>query len=565
MSIKKCVLKLIGFGLNQVVMGESAETVVDFIHSRLESQADELRKALVRAHKRAWQVVGMALGGDTMLARLKKTVAEADHRLMAASIRKLLESGALNLEGQRDGFRQTCLQEWQIARRQGLLNVQLESGDLAEAVQSLPLRPDVDLIALAGQAVAALATDLSDTCPNLAKVIQYGQPPLLVAVFSFCLRNEVRKNEDLDDELKTQELRRLYGNNRQIFRELDELCDRFEAHFDRLFDQLDQLQDTATDTNRKVAELCRMMQELFARQHIPNRGPMRGEYSYCIRDENERKAVRAFLEQYRRLDDETRRRCPELLNNLGRLQVSTGYYEEAEESFTAEAAYREKSQDKAEAHYNAFIAALEARNWSVALENISEAWKLDEQRFTMFPLRKYQPMRILGAGGFGIAFLCTDRYTNFQVVIKTLRPECLDRNATAIFQEASMLFSLNHQNIIAARTADYADEAEQRPYLVMNYFDGQNLDEYLQNEKLSEAEVVEIIQQVAQGVDAAHKKGIYHRDLKPGNVLIRRDANSWQVKVIDFGLALRHEMLVPVRSDKSDRYGYCGYSRLRTA
>ena len=96
-------------------------------------------------------------------------------------------------------------------------------------------------------------------------------------------------------------------------------------------------------------------------------------------------------------------------------------------------------QAKAEAHFNAYRAALEQRDWASALRELIEAVKLDGRRFAPFPVGKYHPLRILGAGGFGVAFLCKHKYMDAQVVVKALMLEDLGRDADKVFAEAQVL------------------------------------------------------------------------------------------------------------------------------
>jgi len=79
-----------------------------------------------------------------------------------------------------------------------------------------------------------------------------------------------------------------------------------------------------------------------------------------------------------------------------------------------------------------------------------------------------------------------------------------------------------------------------RPYLVMDYFDGIPLDDFVKEHgPLAPADVKLIIRPIANGLLAAHGKGILHRDVKPANILVREEEDGWRVKLIDFGLALK--------------------------
>src|SRR5205823_6178728 len=83
-----------------------------------------------------------------------------------------------------------------------------------------------------------------------------------------------------------------------------------------------------------------------------------------------------------------------------------------------------------------------------------------------------------------------------------------------------------------------------RPYLVMDYFPGGTLEQFIdQRGTLTPDQVLLVAAQIALGMLAAHGQGILHRDLKPANVLVRKEGDQWRVKVIDFGLALRKQIV----------------------
>jgi hypothetical protein len=226
--------------------------------------------------------------------------------------------------------------------------------------------------------------------------------------------------------------------------------------------------------------------------------------------------------------------------NSGRPLVGAGDFEGAEKTFTEAARFTPESTGQAEAQYNAYWAALEQKKWDEALAAIQEAASLDPQRFAPFPLHRFKPQRILGDGGFGTAFLCHDKHFAVVVVVKTLHAAGLVRSQEEVFREAQVLSQLSAPAIIDVRDCDYADPAARgRPYIVMDYFPGQSLEAYVrQHGPMSPDDVVTIAQQVARGLQAAHRLGIYHRDLKPDNVLIRNEGGEWKVKIIDFGLAM---------------------------
>src|SRR5262249_26257223 len=88
------------------------------------------------------------------------------------------------------------------------------------------------------------------------------------------------------------------------------------------------------------------------------------------------------------------------------------------------------------------------------------------------------------------------------------------------------------------------DAAGLHPYLVMDYFEGQTLADYVQQHgPLTIPDLLAVMRVVAGALQAAHGKGICHRDVKPANLLVRKDASGWQVKLIDFGLALKRNVM----------------------
>jgi serine/threonine protein kinase len=139
----------------------------------------------------------------------------------------------------------------------------------------------------------------------------------------------------------------------------------------------------------------------------------------------------------------------------------------------------------------------------------------------------------LGEGGMGVVYKAHDTRLDREVAIKVL-PEALaaDRERRARFErEARLLAALNHPNIAAIYGLE---EAEGKPYLVLELAGGLTLAERLHEGPLPVDETLDICRQIAEGLEAAHEKGIIHRDLKPANIKITPDG---KVKILDFGLA----------------------------
>ena len=140
---------------------------------------------------------------------------------------------------------------------------------------------------------------------------------------------------------------------------------------------------------------------------------------------------------------------------------------------------------------------------------------------------------VLGQGGMGIVYLAKQSALSRYVALKTIRvghgaePEFLAR----FRREARALAALTHENIVRAYEFGEHDGS---PYLVMEYVPGRTLSKQLAEQELSSQEAAELLIVLACAVDYAHSKGVVHRDLKPGNVLITPDGTP---KITDFGLA----------------------------
>jgi len=145
----------------------------------------------------------------------------------------------------------------------------------------------------------------------------------------------------------------------------------------------------------------------------------------------------------------------------------------------------------------------------------------------------YRILEKLGQGGMGIVYKAEDTKLKRTVALKFLPPELTrDADAKARFiREAQAAAALDHPDIC---TIYEIDEAEDRTFISMAYIDGERLKDKIERGPLKLEDAVEIAIHIAQGLQAAHEKGIIHRDIKSANVMLTA---SGQVKVMDFGLA----------------------------
>ena len=145
----------------------------------------------------------------------------------------------------------------------------------------------------------------------------------------------------------------------------------------------------------------------------------------------------------------------------------------------------------------------------------------------------YEVKGRLGGGGMGVVYRARDTRLGREVALKFLHPAS-GRSPAAVerFQrEAAAVSALNHPNIC---TLYDVGTHEGQPYLVLELLEGMTLKELLRKAPLPAQRVAEFGAQIADALDAAHGKGIVHRDIKPGNLLL---TPRGQVKVLDFGLA----------------------------
>lgn len=148
-------------------------------------------------------------------------------------------------------------------------------------------------------------------------------------------------------------------------------------------------------------------------------------------------------------------------------------------------------------------------------------------------LGNYTILKTLGRGGMGDVFLAEDNTLKRLVALKLLPGSPLGNTDSALRfrQEARAASAISHPNIGHIYEFGHVDDRE---YLVMEYVEGKTLRELLKKGPLEVERAIDITMQIAQALQAAHQANIIHRDVKPENVMIRRDG---YVKVLDFGLA----------------------------
>ena len=154
---------------------------------------------------------------------------------------------------------------------------------------------------------------------------------------------------------------------------------------------------------------------------------------------------------------------------------------------------------------------------------------------------RYEILEILGEGGMAFVYKARDMQLERFVAIKTLKPNYVNQETFVdrFKREAKTAANLNHPNIV--QIFDWGIEEE--PYFVMEYIEGNTLTSIIaKNRTISLSDILFIGAQVSSGLHAAHQKGLVHRDIKPGNIMITPDG---KVKVTDFGI-------VSLQNEESD-------------
>ena len=154
---------------------------------------------------------------------------------------------------------------------------------------------------------------------------------------------------------------------------------------------------------------------------------------------------------------------------------------------------------------------------------------------------RYEIIKLLGEGGMSYVYKAIDKQLQREVAIKTLKPIYVEQEkfVERFKREAQTAANLNHPNIVQIFDWGIGEE----PFFVMEYIEGNTLTDIIANKRtISMSDILFIGAQVSSGLQAAHTKGLVHRDIKPGNIMITPEG---KVKVTDFGI-------VSLQNEESD-------------
>jgi hypothetical protein len=399
--------QLVGGACNAVGMSGAGDDVVKFLTNHFTNHSQKLTNALQSANDRAWEAFEIALAGDSLWQRC--TVA-AEDKAFAEQVRAFLNDSPLRkVKAEDRPVLDKALQELRSARKRGALaGGALAPAQLAKEAGAFARFSDPQKLLDAERTLLKqVAGNLGETCPNLNRVILAKvNPPLLAVAVRYYFRREIETDRELFQGLAFVKLEALPESQDKGFAALTEALSRHGDRVERTLAELSQvviaidertktIESTTKSTHDLVQGLDARITNLVEQLQLQNR-EVRARDSMSIRNDAERQLVKQLVAEYRSLPEERRRQLPGLLSNLGKLELAAGDFGEAQKKFQTVADMQSDPKAQAEAHFNAYQAALQRAAWAEALASFRQAIALDAARFTPFP-EEYEPTRILGA------------------------------------------------------------------------------------------------------------------------------------------------------------------------
>ena len=181
-----------------------------------------------------------------------------------------------------------------------------------------------------------------------------------------------------------------------------------------------------------------------------------------------------------------------------------------------------------------------------ALELTAEKLAAEPPSLVGRKLGPYQIQVLLGSGGMGDVYRARDTRLNRIVAVKVLPRHLLERSdlRQRFEREARAIASLDHPHICALYDIGHEGATD---FLVMQYLDGETLSQRLRKGPLQTAEVLRYAIEITGALEQAHRKGVVHRDLKPGNIMLTETG----AKLLDFGLAKQRVRRAPRQLERA--------------
>jgi Leucine-rich repeat (LRR) protein/tetratricopeptide (TPR) repeat protein len=246
----------------------------------------------------------------------------------------------------------------------------------------------------------------------------------------------------------------------------------------------------------------------------------------------------------------------QIANGLGSIIFSTGNLEQAKALFIKALQQARNDQQRALNAFNLFQVFIQQQVYDKALTCLQKAIRLNPERYALHNVPRYAIKRILGAGTMGCVLLC--QHSSQQVVIKSFW-ETHHGSPETLFKEAFLMAKIAGEYVPQPLGCGFVDMAKQkRGYFITEYIedaiDGETW--LAQQGKLDIQTGIAVGLQVAKCLQLAHEKEIFHLDLKPAKILLKRQKTSEvSVKIIDFGLAKVAPSLWQEMSSQQTRSG----------
>jgi len=303
----------------------------------------------------------------------------------------------------------------------------------------------------------------------------------------------------------------------------------------QVFEKIEEVHGDVKDIKSLVEEV---LAKLMARQNLSSQIKPRDEFTQ--HNNRSLEVIRDVALQFKQLPT-TDPEYSRLSIMVGSALSSTGNLEPAEDFFRKAIENSKTEAEKALAHFNLFQVYLRRKAYQQALAELQIAIDIDQDRYALHDIRKgYYPIeKLLGAGGMGCVFLCQNKnrlYKQKRVVVKCFW-ETLKGDINEVFKEPFAMSDIGSEFV--PKPLDYGYTKEDRAYFVTEYIEGTiDGESWLEKYGAMDLETtLEVGLQVAKGLQLAHENGIYHLDLKPANILLKRTETGITVKIIDFGLS----------------------------
>jgi tetratricopeptide (TPR) repeat protein len=420
--------QLVSTAGNAVGLGTITDAIIDSLTKRFTDNSQRLTKALETANNRAWQALEIALAGDSLLERCKVALAATEDREIGKQLRAFLDVSPYKKPEDSQLFRE-ALKELRTAKARGVLTQgQLAFDELGRQTAGFARFADPQVqIDEEWKLVDQAAGQLRENYPNLHAVLIYEtpavpqeaaptsgswlsrlftaksaiqkptirRPSLLAIAVRYYFRREVETDPQLFQGLAITKLEALQEGQAQGFAALTDALTqqgrRLEGMLEDLLRTIEGIKVTTTETNvivrgmssdlravdEKVGRLVAQVEQLIARSQL-EKPEVRPSDSFSIRNDAERQLVKILVRQYDDLPEEERGN-PSLLIKLGKVLFGVGDFKEAQRFFKAAAQMSKDPTAQAEAHINAYQAALEQQAWADALVSLRQAVGLNPQ------------------------------------------------------------------------------------------------------------------------------------------------------------------------------------------